>query len=295
MAYCGCGFRIDGVLKTLAALLLALPVVSAVAAVPVAPCTVVRKIPHSTTSYTEGFFYRDGKFYEGTGMEGRSAVLVLDAATGKLLQQHDLPGQYFGEGIVDWRDNLYEWTWQSHVGFILDRTSLRPVGQFRYTGEGWGMTRTDREIITSDGSAILRFRNPDTFDQTRQITVRDEGRAIQQLNELEYVAGEGGGAGEILANVWHEDRIARISPTDGRVVGWIDCKGLLPESQKVDDESVLNGIAYDAAHKRLYVTGKQWPTIYEIRTPAGMGSSANNGKAATNADKAVTTRKSQKK
>ena len=162
-----------------AALLVLLTALPSLAA-PVAPCTVVRKIPHSTSSYTEGFFYRDGKFYEGTGMEGRSAVLVLDATTGKLLQQHDLPAEYFGEGIIDWRDNLYEWTWQSHVGFILDRASLRPIGQFHYTGEGWGMTRTDNEIITSDGSAILRFRNPDTFDQTRQITVRDGGSAVQQ-------------------------------------------------------------------------------------------------------------------
>lgn len=257
-----------------------------------APCTVVRKIPHSTSSYTEGFFYRDGKFYEGTGMEGRSAVLVLDAATGKLLQRHDLPAQYFGEGIVDWRDNLYEWTWQSHEGFILDRTSLRQVGKFRYTGEGWGMTRTDKEIITSDGSAILRFRNPDTFDQTRQITVRDDGRAVQQLNELEFVDGEGG-KGEILANVWHADRIARISPADGRVLGWIDCTGLLAASEKVDDESVLNGIAYDAAHRRLFVTGKQWPTIFEIRMPPAIVSSADSAKAAGE-KKPATTRKSQK-
>lgn len=266
----------------LLALLSALPSL----ATPVAPCTVVRKIPHSTSSYTEGFFYRDGKFYEGTGMEGRSSVQVLDATTGKLLQQHDLPPEYFGEGIIDWRDNLYEWTWQSHVGFILDRASLRPIGQFRYTGEGWGMTRTDNEIITSDGSAILRFRNPDTFDQTRQITVRDGGSAVQQLNELEYIGREGS-SGEILANVWHSDRIARISPADGRVLGWIDCTGLLPASQKVDAESVLNGIAYDAAHRRLYVTGKQWPTIFEIRLPPALAASSDGQK------KPVITRKSQ--
>lgn len=253
-------------LKTLAALLVVLPALPCVAATPVAPCTVVRKIPHSTANYTEGFFYRDGKFYEGTGMEGRSSVMVTDAATGKLLQQHDLPRPYFGEGIIDWRDNLLEWTWQSHTGFILDRTSLRVVGQFHYTGEGWGMTRTDKEIITSDGSTILRFRNPDTFDQTRLITVRDGKVPVQQLNELEYI-DNGGGSGEILANVWHSDRIARISPTDGLVLGWIDCTGLLPESEKIDGESVLNGIAYDARHRRLFVTGKQWPTIFEIKMP----------------------------
>jgi len=248
-------------LVALVALLAATPSFAA----PVAPCTVVRKIPHSTTSYTEGFFYRDGMFYEGTGMEGRSSVQVLDAATGKLLQQRDLPPQYFGEGIVDWHDVIYEWTWQAHVGFIYDRISLRPVGQFRYTGEGWGMTRTEKELITSDGTAILRFRNPETFDQTRQITVRDGRETVQQLNELEYI--DTGAGGEIYANVWHSDRIARISPADGHVLGWIDCKGLLPESEKVDGESVLNGIAWDVEHRRLYVTGKQWPAIFEIRPP----------------------------
>jgi len=252
-------------LKNFAALLFAVvPVIPCVAA-PVASCTVVRKIPHSTANYTEGFFYRDGKFYEGTGMEGRSSVMVTDAATGKLLQQHDLPRPYFGEGIIDWRDNLLEWTWQSHTGFILDRISLRVVGQFHYTGEGWGMTRTDKELITSDGSAILRFRNPDTFDQTRQITVRDGKLPVQQLNELEYI--DNGDGGEIYANVWHSDRIARISPADGRVLGWLDCTGLLPEGEKIDAESVLNGIAYDAKHRRLFVTGKQWPTIFEIKMP----------------------------
>jgi glutamine cyclotransferase len=257
------------VLKTLAALFVVLPTLPCLAA-PVAPCTVVRKIPHSTANYTEGFFYRDGKFYEGTGMEGHSSVMVTDAATGKLLLLHDIPRPYFGEGIVDWRDNLLEWTWQSHTGFILDRISLRVVGQFHYDGEGWGMTRTANELITSDGSAILRYRNPDTFDQTRQITVRDGKTPVQQLNELEYIGnGDGGAVGEIYANVWHSDRIARISPVDGRVLGWIDCTGLLPENEKIDGESVLNGIAYDAARHRLFVTGKQWPSIFEIKLPTG--------------------------
>jgi glutamine cyclotransferase len=223
---------------------------------------VVAKLPHSTANYTEGFFYRDGRFYEGTGREGHSSVIVTEPKTGRVIQQRDLPRQYFGEGIIDWRDNLLEWTWQSHTGFIYDRTSLRIVGQFHYNGEGWGMTRTAAELITSDGSAILRFRNPDTFDQTRQIVVRDGGVAVQELNELEYVEGE------IYANIWHSDRIARISPTDGRVLGWIDCTGLLPAGQRIDAESVLNGIAYDAQHHRLFVTGKQWPAIFEIKLPA---------------------------
>lgn len=229
------------------------------AAAPVSQIRVVHRLPHSTTSYTEGFFYRDGLFYEGTGMKGRSGVLITDPVTGKVIQQRLLPPEYFGEGIIDWGNNLLEWTWQSHTGFVLDRTSLRVVGQFHYTGEGWGMTRTAHELITSDGSATLRFRNPDTFDVTRQLVVHDGEKPVYQLNELEYVKGE------IYANVWHLDRIARISPKDGHVIAWIDCSGLLPPSERIDAESVLNGIAWDAQHDRLFVTGKQWPTIFEIK------------------------------
>ncbi len=185
--------------------------------------------------------------------------MAIEPVTGKVVQQIEVPAEYFGEGIVNWGANVYEWTWKSHAGFVYDRFSLRPVRRFSYTGEGWGMTRTDREIITSDGSATLRFRDPATFAETRHIVVRDGREAIAQLNELEYVKGE------IYANVWHQDRIARISPRDGRVLGWIDLTGLLPEDQKVNAESVLNGIAYDAQHDRLFVTGKQWPAIFEIK------------------------------
>jgi len=228
-------------------------------AAPVSKVRIVHRFPHSTASYTEGFLYRDGLFYEGTGMKGRSGVLITSAATGKVIQQHRLPPEFFGEGIVDWGNTLLEWTWQSHVGFVLDGTSLRVIRKFHYTGEGWGMTRTPTELITSDGTAVLRFRNPDTFDVTRQIVVRDGAKPIEQLNELEYIDGE------IYANVWHSDRIARISAVDGHVIAWIDCSGLLPVSQRVDAESVLNGIAWDAKHRRLFVTGKQWPTIFEIK------------------------------
>jgi glutaminyl-peptide cyclotransferase len=220
---------------------------------------VIAKYPHSTASYTEGFFYRDGLFYEGTGLKGRSAVLVIEPATGKVLQRRDLPQQYFGEGIIDWGPNIYQWTWQSNICFVYDRFSLRPAGQFTYSGEGWGMTRTAKEIITSDGTATLRFRDPKTFRETRHIVVKDGRHTIEQLNELEYIKGE------IYANIWHSDRIARISPKDGHVIGWIDLTGLMPTSRRVNDESVLNGIAYDAQRDRLFVTGKQWPTVFEIR------------------------------
>jgi glutamine cyclotransferase len=241
----------------LAAITVILP--ATVLAAPVSSYKIVAELPHSTGSYTEGFFYRDGLFYEGTGLKGRSAVLVIEPETGKVVQRRDLPQQFFGEGIVDWGPNIYEWTWQSHICFVYDRFSLRPAGQFMYTGEGWGMTRTAKEIITSDGTATLRFRDPKTFRETRHIVVKDGRHTVQPLNELEFVKGE------IYANIWHSDRIARISPRDGHVIGWIDLTGLMPANRRVNDESVLNGIAYDAQHDRLFVTGKQWPAVFEIR------------------------------
>jgi glutamine cyclotransferase len=220
---------------------------------------VVAKYPHDTSNYTEGFFYLDGMFYEGTGIAGRSAVLVIDPQTGKTIQHRDLPPEYFGEGIVDWGPNIYQWTWKSHVCFVYDRFSLQPAKQFTYTGEGWGMTHTALELITSDGSSTLRFRNPNTFRETHHIQVKDGNKLIEQLNELEFINGE------IYANVWHTDKIARISPQDGHVIAWVDLTGLLPTDQMIDTESVLNGIAYDAKRDRLFVTGKQWPTVFEIK------------------------------
>jgi glutaminyl-peptide cyclotransferase len=223
---------------------------------------VVATYPHSTDSYTEGFFYLNGLFYEGSGINGQSAVIVTNPLTGKVVQRRNLPAEYFGEGVVDWGPNIYEWTWKSHVCFVLDRFSLQPVKQFTYTGEGWGMTRTSKELITSDGTPTLRFRNPETFAETRHIVVKDGNKPVDQLNELEYIQGE------IYANVWHTERIARISPRDGHVIAWIDLIGLLPENQRVDAESVLNGIAYDAQHDRLFVTGKRWPKVFEIKLVA---------------------------
>jgi glutaminyl-peptide cyclotransferase len=229
------------------------------AATPVYGYKVVGKYMHSTKSYTEGLFFLNGLFYEGTGRTGHSQLLAVDPATGQPVQHIDLAPEYFGEGIVDWGPNIYEWTWQTHTGFIYDRFSMRLIKQFKYTGEGWGMTRTDKEFITSDGTSTLRFRKPESFAETRHIVVRDAGKPVSQLNELEYIKGE------IYANVWHSDKIARISPRDGHVIAWIDLTGLLPASQMVDAESVLNGIAYDAQKDRIFVTGKQWPAIFEIK------------------------------
>ncbi len=233
--------------------------INASAATPVFGYQVIARYPHSTASYTEGFFYLNGMFYEGTGLQGRSEVLAVDPATGQPQQHVAVPPPFFGEGIVDWGPNILEWTWQSHIGFVLDRFSLRTLRQFHYTGEGWGMTRTQKELITSDGTATLRFRNPETFAETRHILVHDGTIPIQQLNELEYIQGA------IYANLWHSDRIARISPRDGHVLSWIDLTGLLPDNQRLNAESVLNGIAYHASHDRLFVTGKQWPFVFEIK------------------------------
>jgi glutaminyl-peptide cyclotransferase len=240
-------------------LFLFLPHAGAANGAPIYSYRVVAKYPHSTSNYTEGFFFLDGMFYEGTGLEGHSAVIVTDPQTGNTIKHREIPSQYFGEGIVDWGPNIYEWTWKSHVCFVYNRATLQPVKQFTYAGEGWGMTRSGKEIITSDGSATLRFRDPETFQETRQILVTDGNKVIDNLNELEFIKGE------IYANIWHSDRIARISPSDGHVIAWIDLTGLMPANQRIDAESVLNGIAYDSQHGRIFVTGKQWPTIFEIK------------------------------
>jgi glutaminyl-peptide cyclotransferase len=241
------------------ALLTVLPTGRPVNTAPIYDYRVVAKYPHSTSNYTEGFFYLDGMFYEGTGLDGHSAVIVSDPSTGNTIKHREIPSQYFGEGIVDWGPNIYEWTWKSHVCFVYNRATLQPLKQFTYAGEGWDMTRSAKEIITSDGSATLRFRDSETFQETHHILVTDGNKVIDNLNELEYIKGE------IYANVWHSDMIARISPTDGHVIAWIDLTGLMPSSQRIDAESVLNGIAYDSQHDRIFVTGKQWPTIFEIK------------------------------
>jgi len=227
-------------------------------AAPIYGYRVVATFPHSTESYTEGFFYLDGIFYEGIGINGHSAILAVAPETGRILHRHDLPPEYFGEGIVDCGPYVLEWTWKSHVGFVRVRFSLQGVKRFTYAGEGWGMTRTAQELITSDGTATLRFRDPETFRETRHIVVKEGSKVISQINELEFIKGE------IYGNVWHSEMIARISPRDGHVIAWIDLQGLLPVEQRIDDQAVLNGIAYDAKYDRIFVTGKRSPTVFQI-------------------------------
>ena len=246
-------------LRAMAAGLVLVSAVGCRAAAPVEGYTVVRRLPHSTENFTEGFFYLDGHFWEGTGLERHSEVLEEEVETGRVVKSVDLPPQIFGEGIVNWGSYLYEWTWRTGVLFVRDRATLKVVRTMQYDGEGWGMTRNDKEIVTSNGSSELSFRDPATFKVKRTVTVHDGPTVVEQLNELEWVRGE------IYANVWHSERIARVSPDDGHVIAWIDLTGILPESERVNEESVLNGIAYDAARDRLWVTGKQWPVVFEIK------------------------------
>jgi glutamine cyclotransferase len=218
---------------------------------------VVARYHHDSNAFTQGLVYRDGVLYESTGLEGRSSLRKVELATGRVLQQRPVARAYFAEGLTDWHDRLIQLTWQSHVAFAYDLATFAPLRTFSYEGEGWGLTHDDTRLIMSDGSADLRFLDPETFRETKRITVRDRGEPVNELNELEMVKGE------IFANVWQTDRICRIDPATGRVVGWIELSGLLPPAERAGVD-VLNGIAYDEAHDRLFVTGKLWPTLFEI-------------------------------
>jgi glutaminyl-peptide cyclotransferase len=227
---------------------------------------VVHRYPHDPQAFTEGLLYLDGYLYESTGLEGHSSVRKVRLDTGEVVQERDIAPQYFGEGIVVWKDRLIELTWRSQVGFVYDLVSFAFRGAFGYRGEGWALTQDGRRIIMSDGTPELRFLDPDTLKETGRVKVTDHGRPVSNLNELEYVRGE------VYANIWMTDRIARINPTTGAVVGWIDLSGILPLSDRVPGQTdVLNGIAYDAKGGRLFVTGKMWPAVFEIelvRKPA---------------------------
>ncbi len=228
-------------------------------AAPVYGYKVVRTYPHDPKAFTEGLFYLDGQLYESTGLEGHSSIRRVDLETGQVLQQRDIPSQYFGEGIVAWKDRLVELTWRSQIGFVYDLKTFQPLSDFHYAGEGWALTRDDHRLIMSDGTADIRFLDPDTLAETGRIHVTDDGRPVRNLNELEWVKGE------IYADIWETNRIARIDPETGHVLGWIDLSGLLKPEDMRSEVDVLNGIAYDAAHDRLFVTGKLWPKLFEIK------------------------------
>jgi glutamine cyclotransferase len=231
---------------------------------------IVHTYRHDPLAFTEGLFYLNGFLYESTGMPEQSSVRKVKLETGEVLQKHDLPGQYFGEGIIAWKDRLVQMTYKTEVGFIYDLKTFAVKSEFHYTGQGWAFT-TDGKKIYMDGSRDVNAEesdpeihiwDPETLKETGVIRVTADGQPVPNLNELEWVKGE------IYANIWMTDRIARIDPQTGKVVGWIDLTGLLRPSDRVGGDfatDVLNGIAYDAEHDRLFVTGKRWPKLFEIK------------------------------
>ena len=220
---------------------------------------IVHIYPHDPGAFTQGLIFVDGKLYEGTGQQGRSSLRQVDLESGRVVKKVDLPEPYFGEGITFLNGKIYQLTWEHQIGFIYDAETLEKTGQFQYTGEGWGLTNDGRSLIISDGSNRLRFLDPDSFRVTKTIAVTDGRTPIKELNELEYVNGE------IYANIWHDQRIVTIDPQSGRVTGWIDLSGLLQSGAVEDGEAVLNGIAFDPTDNRLFVTGKLWPHLFEIK------------------------------
>lgn len=223
---------------------------------------VVHAWPHDPGAFTQGLLFRNGSLLESTGLFGRSSLREVQLQTGKILKQVNVPAQYFGEGLAALGSKLYQLTWKNHKGFIYDADTFELLGEFAYDGEGWGLTTDGTHLILSDGTSRIRFLDPKTFAVERTIDVLENGQPVEQLNELEYVRGE------ILANVWQTDRILRIDATTGRVRGVIDCAGLLSPSDRTPQTDVLNGIAYDPGTDRLIVTGKLWPTLFEVRIKA---------------------------
>ena len=227
-------------------------------AAPVYGYEVVYAYPHDPNAFTQGLIYRDGYFYESTGLEGESTLRQVDLETGRVLRRHDVPRPHFAEGLTDWGFKLVQITYTTRTGFTYDIETFAERSTFSYAGQGWGLTHDEKQLIMSDGSASLRFLDPETHREIGRVEVRDQGRPVTDLNELEYVRGD------VYANVWHTDRVAVIDPRSGAVREWIDLAGLNPESGS-RSEAVLNGIAYDPSRDRLFVTGKWWSKLYEIR------------------------------
>lgn len=221
---------------------------------------IVHIYPHDPKAFTQGLIYVDGHLYESTGLNGESSIRMVDLYTGHVLQRYNLPAEYFGEGLTDWGGNLIQLTWKAHKAFVYDRFSFSLLQTLQYDGEGWGLTHDLTQLIMSDGTSYLRFLDPKSLRETKRIHVTDEsGHPIENLNELEYVHGE------VYANVWHSDEIVCISPRTGKVLGRIDLSGIVDRRELQNPEAVLNGIAYDAMGNRLFVTGKLWPKLFEIR------------------------------
>ena len=232
---------------------------------PVQGYKVVATFPHDTTSFTQGLVFADGELYESTGLQGESTLRRVDITTGKTLQRLDVPAEYFAEGLALVGDELLQLTWQHRLGFVYDRKTFKQKRTFPYKTEGWGIAYdgTSR-LVMSDGSDTLSFLDPKTLALTKSLRVQDAGRPVGNLNELEWIEGE------IWANVWMTDRIARISPNTGDVNAWIDLGSLFPPNQRMPPADVMNGIAYDKATRRIFITGKKWPRLYQISVGAGL-------------------------
>ena len=219
---------------------------------------VVAEYPHDVEAYTQGLFFQDGQMYESTGLHGKSTFRKVDFTNGEVLQKIDFNEKYFIEGSVMFKDNLYVLTWETRTAFVYDAKTLEYKASWKYPREGWGITTDGKQLIASDGSSMLYFMD-ENFKVERKVVVKYEERPIRWLNELEYINGR------IWANVYTSDEIVIINPKDGSVEGLIDCRGLLPDSLQTPDTDVLNGIAYDPSTKKIYLTGKNWPKLYEVR------------------------------
>jgi glutamine cyclotransferase len=230
------------------------------AAIPVYGFVVKKAYPHDPQAFTQGLFFRDGFMYESTGLKGSSTVRKVELATGKVLQKTDLAPNFFGEGITGIGNDIVSITWTSEVGFVFDLKTFKLRQRFSYSGEGWGLANDGQRIYMSDGSSSIRVLDRKTLAETRRIQVTADGKPIDRLNELEWIEGE------LFANIWGTDVIARINPETGQVHGWIDLTGLLDPARysTSSPDAVLNGIAYDSKRRRLFVTGKLWPKLFEI-------------------------------
>ena len=220
---------------------------------------VLHEYPHDPGAFTQGLLYRNGFLYESAGLTGRSSLRKVDLATGRVLQEIKVPDRFFAEGLTDWKQRLIQLTWQARTGFVYDLASFANLHEFSYPTEGWGLTHDDSHLIMSDGSSTLYYLDPVTFETVRRLHVTARNGPVKNLNELEYVQGE------IYANIWETDLIARISPDTGKVLDFVDLSGLLPDSERTAETNVLNGIAYDPQNDRLFVTGKFWPKLFEIK------------------------------
>lgn len=221
---------------------------------------VINTFPHDNQAFTQGLIYNNGLLYEGTGQETGSSLREVELETGKVLRQHNLESSLFGEGITLYNDRIFQVTWTSKVGFVYNKSDFRVINKFYYQTQGWGLTTIDDKIVMSDGSNVLYFFKPEMFEAVSRLEVYDNEKKVDQLNELEYIEGE------IWANIWQTDLIARIDPLTGKVNSYIDMSPLFPVSKRNEvDADVLNGIAYDASGRRIFVTGKRWPRLYEIK------------------------------